>query len=128
MAKYSKFGQRSLSRKERSRLHPVWNGIGCLLMILIPVISYAGAVMLVERNLEERWLPVSRELYQTISLPVLGEVPHLFANLLVTGALALFLFSVLTVLFALISQASGVSTEGPYDAPPVRSRPKAGRR
>lgn len=45
MGKYAKY--QIPKTKPQPKVHPVWRGIGCLLWILIPLISYASAVLLV---------------------------------------------------------------------------------
>ncbi len=57
-----------------------------------------------------------------ISVPVLGPIDHLWANLMLTLILSLLGFTLLTALYALVYQFIGPSRYGPLDAPPERRR------
>jgi hypothetical protein len=93
-------------------------------MILIPIISYAGAVLLVQANLQQGWLPVPVELSRAVNLPFVGSTPYLLANLVMTAVLTLIGFGVLTSLYSLIYRLVGPSSLGPLDAPPERRHRK----
>jgi hypothetical protein len=77
-------------------------------MILIPVISYAGAVLIIR---------------DTVSLPYIGGVSYFFATLIVAVLLTLVGFGLITVLYSLIYRLVGPSRYGPFDAPPEWGRP-----
>jgi hypothetical protein len=93
-------------------------------MILIPLMSYAGAVLLVDANRQNGWVLVPREMARTVSVPLVGAVPYLYAHILVAILLALVGFAALTVIYALVYRAVGPGTLGPLDAPPERRRPR----
>lgn len=116
--KYDKFHDSSPKVKKYD-VHPVWRGVGCLLMMIVPVMAYAGSVLLLEANARNGWMPVGSELLQTVAVPVLGAIPHLYANLILTVVLSLIGFSLLTVVFAVFTRI--VAPPPPsFDAPPVR--------
>jgi hypothetical protein len=120
MAKYDKFNVSSRARARPWKIHPVWRGIGCVMLILIPIMSYAGAVLLVEANFEQRWLPLSRDFTRTVAVPLLGEIPHLYGNLIVAALLSLLGFGILMVIYSLMYAAVGPPRYGPLDSPPDR--------
>jgi len=123
MSKYDKFNKGSRMQERPWKIHPIWRGIGCLLMILIPIMAYAGAVVLVQANLEQGWLPMPRELIQTVALPFVGEVKQFYAVVIMTALLMIIGFGVVTILYSLIYSAVGPPRLGPLDAPPVRRSP-----
>jgi hypothetical protein len=123
MSKYDKFNPRSSAAERPWSIHPVWRGIGCLLMIMIPVMAYAGAVLLVQANVSQGWVPLGTELAQTVNIPNVGSFEYLFANLLVAGILAMLGFGLIVAIYALIYRAVGPSQLGPLDAEPIRRRP-----
>ncbi|HLA97320.1 MAG TPA: hypothetical protein VJL34_02615 [Anaerolineales bacterium] len=127
MGKYDKYSSQSRQAEKPWDIHPIWRGIGCLMMLLVPVMSYAGAVLLVEANQEKGWIVMPRELMAKISVPVIGPVEHLWGNLLFALALSLIGFALLTALYALVYQFIGPPRYGPLDAPPERRRAR-GRR
>ena len=123
MSKYDKFNQGSRMPDRPWKIHPIWRGIGCLMMILIPIMSYAGAVILVQENAKQGWLPMPRELSQTVTVPFLGEMDQFIAVVIVTTLLMIVGFGVVTILYSLIYTAVGPPRLGPLDAPPVRRTP-----
>jgi hypothetical protein len=94
-----------------------------MLMVLIPVISYAAAVLLVRENLTRGWLPIPAQLVRTVILPYVGSVPYFYATLIVAALLALVGFGLITALYALVYGFVGPSRYGPFDAPPEWGRP-----
>lgn len=119
MGKYTKYEAPRAARQPWI-IHPIWRGIGCLLLVLIPILSYAGAVLLVQENLLQGWIFLPRELVQTVNLPAIGPVPFLLANLVTALLLSLLGFGVLTALYSLLYKLVGPSKYGPMDAPPQR--------
>ena len=122
MSKYDKFNPRSRATKRSWTIHPVWQGIGCLLIILIPIISYAAAILIVEENIKAQWLPMTGELLRPVDISGVGSVEHLYGNLLVAGILAVFIFTLMFAFYALVYKAVGPSPYGPMDAPPDEFR------
>ena len=120
MGKYDSYNPQSYKANRPEGVHPVWRGIGCLFMILIPIMAFAGAVLLVQANLEQRWLPTPYELAQPVSLPYFGSVNYLYAYLLVAVILSLIGFALLSVVYALVYNLVGPSQYGPVDSPPLR--------
>jgi len=123
MGKYTKYNPRSRMPEQPWRIHPVWRGIGCLLLVIIPAVSYAGAVLLIEANLEYQWLPISFDLAKTVVLPFIGKVPFFYARLILTGLLVLIGYGVVVMLYSILYSFIGPPRYGPLDAPPERRRP-----
>jgi hypothetical protein len=127
MTKYDKFSPQSRMAGRPWKIHPIWRGIGCLMMILIPIISYAGAVLLVQENITRRWVPVPVSLAQAVQIPLIGSVSYLYANLIVTALLAIIGFGILTIGYSVLYSSLGPPRYGPMDAPPERRRAKKSR-
>lgn len=112
-------------RKERPwRVHPIWRGIGCILVILIPLFSFLLADSLVQTNLETRWVTVPFELTGPPAFP------YLYAKLVMTVFVAVIIFAVYTLFYMIIYSMLGPSRYGPLDAKPVKkkARPRRARR
>lgn len=129
MGRYTKFSTKVQMRDRPWEVHPIWKGIGCLLIILIPVMSYAGAVLLVEANLTQNWVPAPASVMVTVTIPLVNlAVDHLYANLMTAFALMLVGYAGMMVVYTLAYSVLGPPRLSPLDAPPVRrsqgSRPK----
>lgn len=62
MTKYVKYNKPTRSLKERMEPHPVWRGIGLILAILIPVMSYYLVSFALENPGKYSWIVIPREL------------------------------------------------------------------
>lgn len=126
MGKHGKIGSQMFSQDRPWRVHPIWMGIGCLLLIIIPIVSYAGAALLVEANTEAKWIELSAILMRTITIPAIGlKIPHLLANLLIAFVLAFIGFGVLMIIYSIVYSVIGPEKYSPMDSPPIRHSPKS---
>ncbi len=115
---------------------PIWRGIGCLLIFLVPLLSYAAAEVSMPFFLSLGLVP--RELLFTPKtpdwlyyVPVLAQAfQFLFGRYAILAILALtfiyiiFIGGFLSVLYAFIYQLAAPSRYGPMDAPPIRTKVK----
>lgn len=116
MSKYDPTYAQTSRSSSTSSVHPVWRGIGCILLILVPIISFAGAKLLVQENIKQHWIDIPQEMLGSISVPVVGRV--LFADLAVWIILIVIGFGILTVVYALFYRLLGPSRYGPLESPP----------
>ena len=108
-------------QKKSSQVHPVWRGIGCFMMILMPVIAYAAATILIDANLKNHWVTIPADLNQTVYIPFLHKlVPHFYLNLALTVLLVFIGYGVLVSIYSVIYKLSAPPKYGPYDSPPLR--------
>lgn len=119
-SRYERLNPRARMPKRPWTIHPIWRGIGCIMIILIPVMSYAGAVLLVQENWKQGWLPMPREFSQSIFVPFIGNVPNLLAYLMIAFVLSVVGFGVMTALYSVMFSISGAPKHGPLDVPPIR--------
>jgi hypothetical protein len=82
-------------------VHPIWRGIGFLLMGVITIMSYAGANLLVEANKTKAWIEVPYEIQGGLSW-----APDLYAELIVTFFLIMIGFGIMTIVYSLIYKVS----------------------
>ena len=128
MTKYDKFSSQSRAAKRPWEIHPVWQGIGCVLMVIVPIMAYAAAVLIVEANIEQGWLPMPVELVRPVDILEFGMVDHFFANLMVAALLSILIFTVMFAVYSLLYRMVGPSRYGPMDAPPEDYRWRKGKR
>lgn len=122
---------RGRKREERPwKIHPVWRGIGCALIILVPVMSWAGADIFMEIK---PFFEMPKELLVPVSIP---PTPNAQLNLIVnfinrllsgvqyghfffTAVFSFLGFGVLTVIYGLFYRVAGPPRYSPFDAKPI---------
>lgn len=129
MAKFEKYRRKSPPKKEIS---PLWRGIGCILMLIVPVISYGIAYVFLQEAKTLGWVPP--ELLGRIKfpdwmygVPFLDTIARFFGSLKDLWAMLIFFFVTLFILSGLISlvysalyQLVGPPRYNELDAPPTR--------
>jgi hypothetical protein len=134
MGRYQSYRVAEPEKKPWS-VHPVWRGIGCILLVILPIISYSAAYLLVRENLKQKWVEVPAELAGSIDFSLVSRIfpalepffeslgPIFYLDLLITFLFVFFFFAIMTILYSLLFRAAGGSHYGPLDAPPVRKSP-----
>jgi hypothetical protein len=88
-------------KKTGGNTHPIWRGIGFLLIVLISVMSYAGASLLVKANQTNAWVAVPPEIQGGVPW-----APNLYAELIITFFLMMIGFVFLTIFYSIIYKAT----------------------
>lgn len=136
MGRYSSY-QRQQGPIKRGQIHPVMRGIGCLLLVIIPILSYGSAVLLVQYGARKGWpIPPNWLGYPTV-YPILWKLTglrtvlefiqaqyNLTANIIFAIALTVVIFGVLSIIYGFLFRLMGPPQYGPNDAPPIRARVK----
>lgn len=128
MGKYNRLSRSTPPPPRPWKVHPIWRGIGCILVVIFPFLAYAASDILVQMNLDQGWYPFPRELTRSFFFAPLGlNLQHFYGNLMVTALLLLIGFAVITVVYALIYAVMGPKRYGPLDAPPIHRRTRPSR-
>lgn len=136
MGKYTSY-KKAEAPVKRGEIHPVMRGIGCVLLAVIPLLSYGSAVLLVNYGVSKGWpIPPGWLGYPSVS-PMLwnlqGLTPilqayqrqtNLTANVIFAIAIAIVAFGFLSILYGFMYRALGPSQYGPTDVPPIRVKVK----
>jgi hypothetical protein len=134
MGKYHSGVRRAEPRSEGTS--PIWRGIGCLMIVLVPAMSWAAAELslpffrdqgLVPRELMvvpqiPDWLRISPVLTQAYQF-LFGR-PGILAILVLMFIYILFIGGVMSVLYAFMYKLTAPSRYGPTDAPPTYTKVK----
>jgi len=99
MGRYQQY-QRDVT-DEPTNVHPIWRGIGFLLLAMIAVMSYAGANLLVEANKTKGWIVVPAGIRGGVSW-----APDLYAELIVMFFLMMIGFGAITIIYSIIYRIS----------------------
>jgi hypothetical protein len=135
----SKYGSND-RRKELVRpykIHPVWRGIGFVMMVLVPVMSGAAAMVLRDYGRLQRW-SFMKELGPSLRLPdIFYSIPVIsnFSNwvssindlpvMILFFILFLMVYSgVLSILYAMIYRLIGPPRYSALDAPATKNSSK----
>ena len=139
MGKYS-FANRQTSRPRRE-VHPVMRGIGCIMIILVPLLAFGSAVLLVNYGASHGWpipptwlgAPTFHPLLWRLSLtstPIatvlnfLQAQNNLVANLVFAIAITVVVGGLMSIIYGYIYTIFGPARYGPTDAPPSRVKAK----
>ena len=129
----SKYSSASIQRRapDPIRPHPVWRGIGCVLILIVPIISYALAVLTVNIALDRNF-PIP---YQLLGHPVVPNslwrsqvlaplwsfiqgLNNLYAHLVFAFVYIIVIGTILSIGYAVVYRFVGPPRYGPLDAPP----------
>lgn len=125
MGKHDAYRPMDDRQARKAEIHPVWRGIGFIFMILIPVVSYAGAILLIQENNKRGWIAFPYDLIATENhiLFRLFQDPQIHIKLIVMGMLMFILFAIFSLITFAVYSVFGSTRYGPYDLPPI-SRPR----
>lgn len=135
MGKYTSRVKKPVMPK-RNQVNPYMRGIGCLLMMIVPVFSYAVGDVLAGQGFGYQIIPASW--YGYISFPqwaanlsglnvvfgYIARIPHLPATLAITVVVLIIVGGLLSVIFGWMYSLFAPSPYGPTDVPPVRIKTK----
>ena len=112
-------------------------GIGCILLVLIPIISYGTGVLLVNYGVKKGWpIPVKwlgTPAIHPLLLKLAGLRPffdflfaqtNLVANIIFAIAVAIVIFGIISIIYGFMFKLMGPPEYGPTDVPPVRVKVK----
>lgn len=137
MGKYSKYQRKSQKKPE---MNPLWRGIGCILIVVVPVISYALMVILTPVIMATNLVPYA--LLGHVKFPewalktpflsdvtfFIGGINNLGLKLIAFVVILLLLTAIFSLLYTLASQVIGPPRYSDKDAPPSKYKAKAYKR
>lgn len=99
--------------RRKKEIHPIWRGIGFLMIVLIPIISYAGMMVLLSENNSRMWFRIP------IDLLAQGNDPLLYVKIIITVVIMCILYLIFLFITFMINRLFGPSRFGPQDAEPT---------
>ena len=120
--------------KPRNRgVHPVMRGIGCIMIVIVPILAYGIALLLIDYGIQNGW-PIPPNWLRPISIhPLLlslrGLEPvwnfllsqdNLIAVIVFTIAITIVIGGIMSIIYGYIYTIFGPPQYGPHDAPPIR--------
>ena len=133
MGKYSKYQRKSEKKPEAN---PIWRGIGCILIVVVPVISYALTAILTPLIVATDLVPL--ELLGHVKFPewavktpilsdialFIGGINDLGLKLIAFFVILLLVAAIFSLLYSLVSQVIGPPRYSDKDAPPSKYKAK----
>lgn len=134
MGRYTSYQKKTESVK-RDEVHPVMRGIGCILLVLVPILAYGTAVYIVDYGIRRGW-PIPLAWLGMVDIPplllklgglaviwrFLQAQNNLVANLVVAFLITVVIFGILAILYGFLYRLFGPPQYGPTDVPPIRGR------
>jgi hypothetical protein len=133
MMGYSSQQYRKEQQERRWKIHPAWRGIGCILFLIVPIMSWVGASMILQ-NYQN--LAVFYNLARVVVIPFthVGEIDKIILSinlyfqksgfmigqLYVTIIFCLIGYGIMAFLYAILYRVAGPPRYGPFDVPPNR--------
>ena len=136
MGKYSSYTRKQVKPRVVT-VHPVMRGIGCLMIVLVPILSYGIALLLVNYGLSHGW-PIPRSWFghptiHPLLLRLEGLRPiwdflirqnNLIANVIFTVAIMVVIGGIMSIIYGYMYTLFGPPQYGPTDVPPIRIKVK----
>lgn len=136
MTKYTSYN-RTPPKPRNVGVHPVMRGIGCIMIVVVPILAYGTAVLLVNYGATHGW-PIPPGWYGPPTFPDLlwrlqGLQPilrflqaqnNLQANIIFAIALTVLIGGIMSMIYGYTYTLFGPPRYGPQDAPPIRIKVK----
>lgn len=121
---------------KRNTVNPYMRGIGCLLMLIVPVFAYGVGDLLAGQGFGYPVIP--QDWYGTVQFPPIfyasttlawvatrvSQIPHLLATLAIAVIVMILVGGILSVIFGWMYSLFAPSQYGPMDVPPPRVKTK----
>ena len=132
MGKYTTHSRQPAKRRNVG-VHPVMRGIGCIMIVLVPILAYGVALLLIDYGIQRGW-PIPPSWLQPITIPPLlfslrGLEPvwnfilrqdDLIAKIVFTIAITVLIGGIMSMIYGYLYSIFGPPRYGPQDAPPIR--------
>ncbi|HMB22975.1 MAG: hypothetical protein ACM33V_07620 [Chloroflexota bacterium] len=133
MGKYSTYTRKQSKRP--TGVHPVMRGIGCIMIVVVPILAYGVSMLVVNYGIARGW-PIPKEWLGQPAIPQLlwgvqsltsilyflqGQ-NNLVANLAFSVAMIIIIGGIMAVIYGFLYSIFGPPQYGPQDAPPIKGR------
>jgi uncharacterized SAM-binding protein YcdF (DUF218 family) len=133
LTKYTVASERRRQARREQHTPAIWRGIGCLMIVIVPIISYLLAAVSLDSALQLGW-PIPYQLLGNPVMPaplwsVVGLIPvlafvegrtNLYAILVLTLVYAIAFSALISLIYAVVYRFMGPARYGPVDAPPPK--------
>ncbi len=134
MGRYTSY-QREKAKAKRKEVNPIMRGIGCILIVLVPILAYGIAIYVVDYGVRKGWalpptwlgiIAIHPLLLRLAGLSIIWNFlqaqNNLVANLFFAAAIAIVIFGILAIIYGFTYKLFGPPEYGPTDMPPIKGR------
>ncbi len=134
MGRYTSY-QREKAKAKRNEVNPVMRGIGCVLIVLVPILAYGIAIYTVDYGVRTGWaipatwlgiIAIPPLLLRLAGLSIIWNFlqaqNNLVANLFFAAAITIVIFGILAIIYGFTYKLFGPPEYGPTDMPPIKGR------
>jgi hypothetical protein len=117
MPKYNQYSATAEYEAKRGNktIHPVWRGVGFVIMVIIPIVAYFLATWLLTLNAANNWIPIPHEFLSKSK----DELVYVKVGL--TLLASLIVYGLFMILGTFTLSIFGPPRYGEMDMPPVKS-------
>ncbi len=133
MGKYAKFQRKT---PEKKGLNPIWRGIGCILIVVVPLLAYGLMILFAPVIIATGKVPY--QLLGFVHFPdwaykvrivadiaiFIGSIQNLWLNIITFFVIVLILTTVASLLYSWIYSVVGPARYTEMDAPPSKHKAK----
>lgn len=114
MTKHSMFTTQMPPKPSKLPMHPIWRGVGLIMLVVLPAMSYLIASVLINNKGNLSWIVIPSD----IILYQYPKDPLILVRLLYAAIILLIIAAVLAFVTFLTARLLGPSRYDPYDLPP----------
>lgn len=112
------------ARERKREPHPIWRGIGFMMLLIGPIVAFALSDVLLQMARERDFSMPAELQTDVINIPLYGPVDDLYAVLILAGAITLVLFGLFAIVNAAVYQASAGKTYQVFESEPKQYKKK----
>jgi hypothetical protein len=109
MPKHTMFNRR-VAKDPGPAVHPIWRGIGCILIIVVPGLSFIIATILISNRATIPWFEIPQDLIVSVF-----KDPLLLVKIFYTAVISLLIFFLIALVTFTLDRIVNPKKKGPYD-------------
>ena len=119
---YGSGGRRIVRTREKIEPHPIWRGIGFIILLITPVLGYFAAILLIAENQNKGWVSIPVDFLYKGQLKIFPNDPLLFVKVGLTIILMFIIYFLLQLIAMIVYRFVAPPRYGLYDVPAIRYR------
>jgi len=101
---------------KKKTIHPIWRGVGLVLMIFIPVLSFIASGVILDLNNQYHWFPIPPEFI------IRWQDPLILMRIFITILVSFLVYALFMLITFFTNSLLGPRTYIPPDLPPLKRK------